>query len=190
MRRPLAAGVATLCLCLLLTPEATPQIGGRSTVEIPPASDRGTWDGTWFYVSRDFNIGLWMRTPEGKDSPEIKVQLMRSLAQEQFETDWNGHADYMARGAPGSFDLTVVNGNPYELTATWDWKLDFVDSGRHEKGNLSLYRTGDGRRLVMLFEDVERHVRRGPNTEVIPLIQVWTFRKASKRQLLWDELPF
>ena len=161
---------------------------GRSDVAIPLPTDDGVWGGTWFYVNRDIRMALWIRP--GEDHPKVKVQFLRSGLHERFTTDWDGHVEFKAEGAPGIFTLGVTDGDDNRISATWDWDLQFADSGRTEKGTVQIYRTGDGRLMVFMFEDVERKIRRGQRFQEYPLNQVWTFRKASKREVLWDELPF
>jgi hypothetical protein len=53
-----------------------------------------------------------------------------------------------------------------------------------------MYRTGDGRFFVMEFDKLERVINLGEEEKVLSSSPSWTFRKASKRLVLWDELPF
>jgi hypothetical protein len=42
----------------------------------------------------------------------------------------------------------------------------------------------------MEFDNLERVISRGENERVFSSSPSWSFRKASKRLALWDELPF
>ncbi len=163
-------------------------VGHRSAVHIPDASTEGTWDGTWFHISRDHRVALWARTQDGK--LELRLQYFRIGRAEQFETDWATTASYDVDGAPGTFSLTVTEASDDQLEAKWDWRLQFADSGRFETADITIYRTGDGRQLVFLFEDFKRELHRGQDVQTASTRKTWTFRKASKRLILWDELPF
>ncbi len=62
---------------------------GRMGLGLPMPTSKGTWEGTWIYVSRDVRMALWMREKDGK--PETKFRFESMLAStETFETDWTG----------------------------------------------------------------------------------------------------
>jgi hypothetical protein len=149
-------------------------------------SDAGVWDGTWFYSSRDARIMVWMRTQDGK--PELKLQYQSLASAESFETDWTGKASYYLAGEPASFDCHLTEGDANTIRGTWDWRVEFDDSGRSEVGTFTIYRAGDGRQLLMRFDTLERKVRRRDEIQKHSLATAWTFMKASKRIVLWDEV--
>ncbi|HXV75232.1 MAG TPA: hypothetical protein VD788_02865 [Candidatus Polarisedimenticolaceae bacterium] len=170
-------------------PQETFTEWGRSTRTVVPPTEAGVWDGTWYYVSRDALIVLWMRTVE--DQPQVKLQYRNQGTGEGFVTDWEGNADYRFREAEARFRLNVDRRDPYVITGRWDWQLDSGKGRRIEEGDYSIYRTGDGRFLVVDFADFSRRLESsaGPD-RVAASTPSWTFTKASKRLVLWDELPF
>ena len=85
---------------------AAPEIFGRAKLEIPGAVDEGTWYGTWYHVSRDHRVAIWMRTADD-GQPELKLRYLRmGTPAEQFSTDWSGQTEYEVQRAPASFSLT------------------------------------------------------------------------------------
>jgi len=180
------------CMALAVAPAEAGSANhdwGRTKLEIPGSTNEGNWDGTWVYTSRDYRAALWMRSNEG-GLPEYRIHVMRTGPQEQFVTDWQGQATYDVKGAPGKFSLTLDYGDADQLAGRVFWNLEFADSGRTDEGNVAIYRTGDGRYLVLHFRDCERKIRRGAETRSMPFDQIWSFRKVSKRLVTWDELPF
>ena len=161
---------------------------GRAAVMVPDPTTAGTWDGTWIHVNRDTRIAMWMRTVDGR--PEAKLQYQSTSSPESFETDWNGKARYTLGGNPATFELKLTGRERDRLEGTWNWDVQFEDSGRTETGSFSVHRTGDGRALVVRFHDFERAIRRREDVRRAKATPVWGFTKVSKRLALWDELPF
>jgi hypothetical protein len=162
---------------------------GRLGLGLPEPTSQGKWDGTWIYISRDVRLALWMAQDEGK--PIVKLRFEGTLrGTESFETDWMGKASYFVEDHPGKFAFELKETGPDLIVADWDWELDMRGSSRTEKADIEMYRAGDGRRLVMHFKDFERIVRSGGREKVQDFPQAWTFRKMSRRLVLWEELPF
>jgi len=162
---------------------------GRMGLGLPQPSSAGRWDGTWMYISRDVRMALWMKEDEGK--PVAKFRFEGTLmGTEAFETDWTGSARYFVQDHQATFDFTITEAGPDAITAGWDWILDMRGSSRTEKSEIDLYRSGDGRRLVMHFKDFERIIESGGKKRILDAPQAWTFRKMSRRLVLWEELPF
>ena len=169
-------------------PERIDEWFGRSTMQIPGYSERGDWYGSWWYVNRDLYVGLWIRP--GDAGPEMKMQVFRLGGAEFFSTDWSGTADYTSKGGTGTFRLDLLTADENRMEADWLWSLVFSDSHRREAGNVKIYRSGDGRHLIFLMIDAEISIRRHDEEGTAPLNQAWTFRKASRRMITWDEFPF
>ena len=162
---------------------------GRTGLGLPEPTSKGTWDGTWLYVSRDVRLALWMAENQGK--PIVKFRYEGTVrATESFETDWTGKARYFVQDHPGTFEFILKETGPDLIEAGWDWVLDMRGSSRTEKGDIEMYRAGDGRRLVMFFKNFERIIVSGGRQKVHDFPQAWTFRKMSRRLVLWEELPF
>lgn len=156
---------------------------------LPVRTDAGVWDGTWYYVHRDGRMAIWIR--RGKDDkPEVKLQYQSLTAPEAFETDWNGKANYYLAGQPATFEVALEERTDTTIRGTWKWDVQFEDSGRTEAGAFTFYRASDGRQLVLKFDRWERIIRRRDQVKRYSRPPAWTFVKASKRLVLWDEIPF
>jgi hypothetical protein len=162
---------------------------GRTAIAVPTRTDNGEWNGTWIYVNRDYNFALWLSEDKGKPIAKIRFMGNGNLV-EAFETDWQGHADYSVQGYPARFDLRLEQTGPDFMVGAWDWDLDFQGSARRETGRVEMFRAGDGRQLVMHFNDFERVIESTSGDRTFRLPQSWTFRKLSRRLVLWEELPF
>jgi hypothetical protein len=186
----LCALLAVAALALALAPPARAQGGdrdfGKESIIVPERTDAGVWDGTWSFVSRDNRMVLWLRTQNGK--PELKLQYQSLANAEAFETDWTGRSSYYLAGEPATFECVLTQRDANTLQGNWNWKLEFEDSGRVEVGTFTIYRAGDGRQLVMRFDKLERQLRRRDEVKRYQMNTSWTFTKASKRILLWDEV--
>ena len=161
----------------------------RSRIKVPPPSERGEWGGTWFYVSRDARFALWFRDDED-GLPEVKLQYFGMQNAETFITDWKGQADYFYRDVPGAFALSLTERDANLIKGNWSWVLDLGSSARTERASVELHRTGDGRRLVLVFDSLDLVVRRGTEVRHTNDRLAYTFAKVSKRLVRWEELPF
>lgn len=185
----MALGVALLALLALSAP--LPAASQSSKIKAAPVAEKvssGEWDGTWYYVNRNYRLAMWIRTVGGK--PECKVRLMSLFAPEGFETDWKGFAEYSTRHRPGRFHFEIKEAGGDEISGDWLWDLQFPDSGRREEARFLMHRTGIGRSFSLQFLDLSRTMRRGEVERTYNAPRAWTFLKASNRQVLWDELPF
>jgi hypothetical protein len=162
---------------------------GRTALGLPEPTSAGTWDGTWIYVSRDERFALWFSKDQGKTIAKIRFEGTRGVS-EAFETDWTGRATYSVQDLPGVFEFTLKNDDPDRLEADWHWVLDLRGSSRTENGDVTLYRSEDGRRMVMHFKNFERVIESAGGVRRSNAPHAWTFRKLSRRVALWEELPF
>jgi len=160
---------------------------GKTGVEPPARTDAGSFSGTWFYVNRDWKVALWIEDQEG--SPQVKLRLLSIATAEGFETEWGGHAEYAFRGMPGRFDARVERRDADTIEGVWDWELGEPGRRRIERAKFKLYRAADGRQAVFQFDDFERVYEERP-PRLYTERMIWTFRKVSRRQALWAELPF
>lgn len=180
-----------LAICLAALPclaQTHGSPGGRIEIAVPEATQAGDWDGTWFYKSAQMKMVLWMRTQKGKT--ELKLRYESGQRPLDFETDWKGDATYYTAERPGSFQIHLTRSDPNRMEGTWFWETPLGTAVKIEKGTFTIFRTYDGRFLAFKFNDYELNsVHQGkPYTSSMP--PVWTFQKASRRQALWDELPF
>jgi len=148
----------------------------------------GSFDGTWMYVNRDARWVLWARTRNGV--PQVKLQYMSLASPEAFETDWDGKAEYYVAGSTVTFELKLGKSSADRLVGTWSWVLKIDNSGRRETSDIVIHRTGYGRTLLMDFKNFEKTITRDGRDKTIKLPVAWSWTKISKRELLWDELPF
>ena len=184
MRRSVTC-VIVIALCLSSAVFAS----GKTTIAVAKRTDAGTFDGTWFYTSRDIHAAIWFR--QGPDGvPEFKIRYQSMSSPERFETDWSGSASYSFGGSTGTFRLVDMEIDANQVTARLDWQLIRPGQVRRETADLLIYRAGEGRQLVMLFNDYTRTVTRGERKMVLTPNLAWKFTKASKRLALWEEIPF
>jgi hypothetical protein len=187
-------GVAALALLLLVGALAAPGATSaqdhwkRTSISIPDSTAAGEWDGTWWYVNRDAKLALWIQTVDGK--PQVKVQFENLKAIENFTSDWSGIARYTTHNGAGNFALKLSEADANTIKADWDWTFVVGRSTRQERGKVTIFRSGTGRQLVVRFDSFEFYI--GPVDEIRwqKADQALTFRKASKRQIRWEELPF
>lgn len=189
-RRLVLAGLVAVALVAPLPAGADLGYYGRSDVFRGDPTSAGTWTGSWVYVSRDQHWAMWLREGD-KGKVEVKLQYQAQGAPETFETDWSGTAEYYLAGTPVKFELKLTKVGPDRLEGTWRWIASFADSERIETAEVSMYRVGYGRSLVLDFGDnYQRIVRRGGKESKVTTPTVWGFTKVSKRLALWDELPW
>lgn len=162
---------------------------GRYGINAPERTDRGIWPGTWFYTNREAKMALWIRTDEN-GLPEFKFRYQSRFSPEAFESDWQGQATYELAGYPGSFSFEIVERDENTVRAKWRWEVTFASSEKLEVADILAYRAGDGRKIVFLFEGYKRAMRRDGKTRVSGGPLSWSFQKASKRLVMWEELPF
>ena len=193
--RPTLVSIAILLLLAagsaLASEENTKLPGmGTDTMGLKKAdpTTAGEFDGTWMYVNRDARYAMWIRTKDG--ARQVKIQYQSLAGPEAFETDWTGKTTYYLAGNPVTFDLGVVSSDADKITGTWNWVFEFGRSGRRETANLVLQRTGYGRNLLMDFRDFQRTITRDGENQIFKVPTAWNWIKVSKRELLWDELPF
>jgi len=186
----LALVVSTLCAggAFPVLAQKVPSYSGQVGVYVPERTEAGTWDGTWYYNSVTMKMALWMRTRRGK--VEVKVRYESGRGPLAFETDWTGAASYYSDAQPASFAMKLGKTGPADIEGTWDWTTRYRSTSRTETGKFSLYRARDGRTLVVKFNEYELVSIRDGKTARVTTAPVWTFLKASKREALWDEIPF
>jgi len=185
----LAAVVTLFCATRATAQQTIPT--QRIDVFVPEDTGDGVWDGTYVYSCRDFKIGLWMRTRDGK--PEMKLRYQSLQAPETFETDWNTKATYYLSGQPATFGVTYASRDARRIEAAWHWDVQFADSGRTNDSTFSVFRPAGGRALVFRFRQVDQQIRGREEVKRFSINPppVWTFSKVSKRiDVLWEELPF
>lgn len=179
-----------VAIALLVAGLAAAPVAADQGVQVAEPTGEGRFEGTWIYVNRDLQMALWLRE-SGNGAPEAKLRYRSLNGPETFETDWTGHAEYYLSGQPATFAFALQDGDRDRARGTWNWNVEYPSSARIEDGAFTMYRGLDGRRLVLLFDRFERRVRRGDDVKTwAPDHHAVTFVKASKRLVLWEELPF
>src|SRR4029077_7136408 len=88
----------------------------KIVVQVADPTSAGTFDGTWMYVNRDVQFGMWIRTKNGV--PQIKIQHQSLAGPEAFETDWEGKASYYLGGNPVTFELKPAQSSADRITGS------------------------------------------------------------------------
>ncbi len=109
---------------------------------------------------------------------------------ESFVTDWTGRAEYFVRSSPATFSLKLTERDADAIEGDWSWFVEGGSTARTENAKVTLHRTGDGRRLVLVFDDLDLVVRRGEDVQRTNTRLSFTFAKVSGRLVRWQELPF
>jgi hypothetical protein len=105
-------------------------------------------------------------------------------------TDWNGMAEYSVRGNPAVYNLKPTSRDENLIKATLHWDLQFDLSGRTRSGEVEMYRGRNGRVLVMKFPDQKLTVKKKEKLATTETTTAWSFLKASRRMVRWEEIPF
>lgn len=163
-------------------------VNERVLIDKPEPTSAGSFEGTWFYVNRDSRFALWSRVKNG--TPQVKVQYQSLAGPEAFETDWDGKAIYYLAGNPVTFELKLGPSTADRIVGRWFWELKIGEAHRLETADVVLHRTQHGRSMLMDFQNFEKTITKGGQDKVTKLPVVWTWVKVSKRELIWDELPF
>lgn len=161
---------------------------GNLQARAPERTDAGVWDGTWYYVNRDFHLIAWFQTVDGE--VRLKLRYEGIGTQESFETDWGGDANYFVYGKEATFTLNIQTIDSDTVKGYLDWKLSGGNSGRFISGAFTAYRVGEGLFFAMHFDKYRRVIRRRGVDDVAEAVNTWTFRKASNRLADSEELPF
>ena len=190
-RFAMAAAAATIALTVHAG-EVKSDLPGTGTdrqlIQKDEPTELGSFDGTWMYVNRDLRFSMWIRTTNGVS--QVRLQYQSLANPEAFESDWDGKALYYLAGNPVTFELKLGPCTADQITGSWSWVVKGGSSGRSETANIVLYRTYDGRTLLMDYQDYERRLTQGDRARVVKAPTVWNWIKISKRELLWDEMPF
>jgi hypothetical protein len=163
-------------------------LGSAKNIKKAEPTTAGSFDGTWLYVNRDARYAMWIRTKDGV--PQVKVQYQSLASPEAFETDWEGKALYYLAGSPVTYELKLGKSSGDQITGTWNWNLVIDGARRQETADLVVYRTATGRSLLMDFQNYQKIVTQRGTDKTYRYPVAWTWAKISKRELLWDELPF
>ncbi|MDH3627701.1 MAG: hypothetical protein OEV00_13975 [Acidobacteriota bacterium] len=189
MKRTPFRALPWLLALAILAPISIGVLAGNDAAELPQdATLEGDWFGTWIYASRDHRFAAWIQM-DGK-RPEIKFRFQAMGSGESFITDWRGQATYHEREGEGVFSFKMDQGDADQFSGQWDWELVFPTSSRTESSPVRGYRANDGRDLRIEFQDHNRTLVRGGRRMSSDATFVWSFRKVSRRHILWDELPF
>ena len=179
-----------LALTLPSSPDqAQSPLIGKHSVRSAERTDAGDWEGTWYYVSRVRRMALWIREDDGE--LKIKVRIAGSAGKsENVTTGWDSRGEYVHGGKPGTFRLEFDHADADTITGRWLWDYGSPEAGKSERAEFTMFRGGYGRQLVWEFKNFEHKYWGGPRPSVRVDDVVWTLRKVSRREALWDELPF
>jgi hypothetical protein len=194
--RRLLCAVAScpILIAALATPgpasaQSGPGYGGRTKVAVPESTEAGDWYGTWYYVSRVREMALWIRNDGGTLQVKLGLRELKRRG-DSFTTGWNGVAEYGGPGMAGTFSLTFDQQDENTLTGSWVWETRTASGARTETADFTIFRTGWGRQLAWKITNLRLQVPGNDSPLGGGPDRVWTFRKASRREALWSELPF
>jgi hypothetical protein len=182
-------------IACLLGPVLLAASGAAVPAEDPPPAvpedlvERGRFHGSWVYKNRDERIALFIEADEGE--PRVRWRYEGRRRPDAFETGWDGAASYFVEGKPASFRLDLLERGEHLMRGKLAWTYPMPRGvTKKDEGEFVMYRSGNGRQLVLHFEGFEQtltHPEREPRSRVDP--RVWIFVKASKRIVRWEELP-
>jgi hypothetical protein len=190
-RTTIAVAALASCALAFAAEEKTNLPNLRSGIQAIMKDDEtnaGSFDGTWMYVNRDSRFAMWIRTKEGKR--QVRLQYQSLASPEAFETDWDGKSIYYMGGKPVTFELKLTDQNADKLSGSWSWVLKFDTSGRVETADVLLYRTAYGRTMQMDFNNYAKTLTRSGVDRTVKVPTSWSWMKVSKREVLWQEMPF
>jgi hypothetical protein len=172
-----------------------------AAIAVPPAipaesdlpeglTERGNWNGSWYLFNRDERIALFVRSENG--APQIRLRYQHRSRPDAFETDWEGSGAYFVSGQPATFELKIAEHSDTLIRGTLSWNFPLLAGSRETRsGEFKLYRTENGRKMLMDFDVMHFDlVRPESGTQSRSSFWRWVFLKASKRVALWEELPF
>jgi len=176
-------------------------LAAKGTIEVPPRSSDGTFEGTWYRVEPGWKQVLQFRRAGGQADAPWEVRLRwQTGAGFDIDTGWQSRTEFTFNGFPGllllqpdparSGDDEVVLG--YHREQDGARKMHLV-----EEGEARVFRAHEGRGLVWLQDPLTTSVVLGepmypdevqdkPRREQ----RVWIFMKASNRIIEWDEVPW
>jgi hypothetical protein len=200
MHRPirntrLSVGLLLVIVAALLLPSALlaqrhQSERAKSSVSSPDRTDAGEWYGTWYYKTHKEKWALWMRMEDSV--AQLKIQFQNYDTGENFISNWVALSHYASSEKKGFFKLNFAQRDVDLIKGDWFWQLGTPEvdrSVRTETAKFQMYRVASGRQLVLRLDDFER-VYEGRNVYTLAAAQAWTFHKASRRLVRWQELPF
>ena len=185
--------VGVIILALLATAgSATAQMNsfyGKTTIKTPERTDAGDWEGTWFFLSKVHRMVLWMRNQNGV--PQIKFRFQgQGVNAQNFETDWNAVGEINVKGRTGVFAMEFDQRDENTISGRWAWDVVQNDAVLTDKAEFIMFRGGEGRQMIWKIQNEPRKTEARSAIKPGSGLLVWTFRKASRRVVLWSEIPF
>jgi hypothetical protein len=190
-RRALVASLTALLFAIPgnVSAQSESMFFGKMAVTFPEPTEVGNWEGTWYYASRDQRMAMWMRDNDGQPTFILRV-MGRAGSLESFTTNDEGRGEYDHVGKHGEFAYTLDRRDANTLSGRWTWVVQDEGGGTKENADFTIYRSGDGRQLVWKVQNMVREAWGNKHAPTGSNELVWTFMKASRRQVLWGELPF
>ncbi len=173
--------------------------GQRKSVPIdpPPATDLGTFEGTWNrIVAKQQKAVLLRKAPE---DGRWEIRFMWQIDRDQrLDTEWKTDTEFEYRGFPGSLHVEIDQELSNDRRIVADWRREQAGprgSQLSEWGELVLYRAADGATLVWQHDALTRKAtvaepilpEEAEGREITePVVEMYA--KQSVRMLLWDEI--
>jgi len=130
---------------------------------------------------------VWIRDQDGVPMVKFRFQGEGTNSQ-NFETDWNTVGEIHVKGRTGSFTMDFDQRDENTIAGQWNWDLVQGGTVRTDEAQFTMFRGGYGRQMIWRVETEPSPSKSGikPGSGLL----VWTFHKASRREILWSEIPF
>ena len=186
-RRLVRAWAATVLAAPALVLLAVP--APAQGIVVPEMTTDGEWNGSWARSSPNERIALFVRGDAA--APEIRVRYRDLRRPDAFETDWSGRASYHVEGDEAEFSLQITERDKDRIRCVWKRSVPWAGGVETESATVTIFRTDDGRKLAVTFEDLHRlRSQEGVEPRSIAQARLWTFRKVSRRVVRWEEILF
>jgi hypothetical protein len=190
-----------LCCLLVLAPAALAQKAPKKKrigkLEVPPATERGSFTGTWYRVQPGQRQALQVREAPGGEGYELRL-YWRGGEGFEVDTGWSPRHEFVYRGFPGLIVLEPRELGDGRFVLEWRREQEGARGSKMvETGDVEIFRVEDGRKLVWLQRPLHRKV-----TVAEPMAphelkpheeedeRIWIMRKATRRLVPWDEIPW
>lgn len=177
-----------------------PAGGASLAAEVPPSTDAGTFEGTWFRVEPGQRQALQIRKSASGEGYEVRLYWWTG---EDFsvDTEWRAETRYVWRAYPGLLKVEPLSAesNRDELVFLWMRDQEGTRASHLiESGTARVFRTGqDGRKLAFVIDPLIERVTVGEpiapyegDVRERTTKRVWIMLKVANRLVPWDEIPW
>jgi hypothetical protein len=153
----------------------------------PPRSEKGAYQGTWYFVDRHAKLAFWfVETEKG-----LKVRYRYQAGSGYGDSGETGTGPSNSSVGPGTFSLTYRLGEDDVVRGHMVRRWSRPDLEVSESNDFEAYRIFPGDRIYCRFTNglLERTENGQSSSE--PMDDYYfTFVQATDEIVLWEELPF